>query len=335
VSEAELLRQLYGTLTLCRSFESALIRFAGDANAGIPHPYIGQEGVAAGVCVALTEADRVVSPHRMVGHAVARGCDLRRLASELFGRADGLCRGRSGEMYASQYDVGYMGATQIVGGNLPMAAGLALAAKLSGTPSVVVAFVGDGAVNQGAFSEALNLAGVWLLPLVVVVENNGYAEATPAEYAIAGNILTRAAGYGLAAEAVDGQDAVAVHHATSTARDRGCEGQGPTLLEMRTYRYEGHYYGDQHRRYRTESEVARWGERDPLAIHRERMILEGFTEGELDDIEAESASRSEEAVREAVGGAAPVWEDLVDDVFSPSDVADRYHRMYLDRALYA
>jgi pyruvate dehydrogenase E1 component alpha subunit len=239
-------------------------------------------------------------------------------------------------MYASQYDVGYMGATQIVGGNVPMAAGLALAAKLSGRRSVVVAFVGDGAVNQGAFSEALNLAGVWLLPLVVVVENNGYAEATPAEYAIAGNILTRAAGYGLAAEAVDGQDAVAVHQAASVARDRGCAGQGPTLLEVRTYRYEGHYYGDQHRRYRPESEVAKWRERDPLAMHRERMLVEGsFTDRELDDIEAESVSRTEEAVRAAVGGAVPDWDDLVDDVFAPSDVAERYRRMYLDRALFA
>jgi acetoin:2,6-dichlorophenolindophenol oxidoreductase subunit alpha len=335
VSEAKLLRQLYETLTLCRSFETALIRFAGDAGAGIPHPYVGQEGVAAGVCVALTRADRVVSPHRMVGHAVARGCDLQRLASELFGRADGLCRGRSGEMYASQYDVGYMGATQIVGGNLPMAAGLALAAKLSGTRGVVIAFVGEGAVNQGAFSEALNLAAVWLLPLVVVVENNGYAEATPAEYAIAGSILERAAGFGLAAEAVDGQDAVAVHSATSTARERGSAGHGPTLLEARTYRYEGHYYGDRHRRYRPESEVASWRERDPIAIHRDRMLTAGFTDGDLADIEAKAVGRAEEAVRAAVGGATPVWDDLVDDVFAPSDVAELYRRMYLDRALYA
>ena len=235
-------------MSLCREFEATLVAYASKDGQPIGHPYQGQEAVAAGVCAALAPGDRVLSTHRAHGHAVAIGCDLDRLALELYGSGEGTCRGRAGEMYVAQPDVGYFGGTQIVAGNLPMATGLALSAKLSGLDRIAVAFVGDGGVNQGVFGEAMNLAAIWSLPVVFVVENNGYAQTTSTEYATAGRIIDRGAAYGISSTAVDGQSALEVHDVVREARQRAVRGDGPTLVEARTYRYEGHFYGDQHRR---------------------------------------------------------------------------------------
>jgi pyruvate dehydrogenase E1 component alpha subunit len=227
-----------------------------------------------------------------------------------------------------------MGATQIVGGNLPMAAGLALASSLSESGRVVAAFVGDGGVNQGTFHETLNLAAIWKLPLLVIVENNGYAQTTAVEYATAGSIAGRAAAYAIPGQLVDGQDALAVHAGASEAAARARSGQGPTLIEARTYRYEGHFFGDQHRRYRTPEEVAQWRERDPLVLHRARLLAQGHAESQLDEIAAAADAAAEQALAAAAAAPQPDWDDLTGDVFAESDAVSGYLREALAREAY-
>lgn len=307
---------LFARMTLCREFETALIAFAGKDGQPIGHPYQGQEAVAAGICAALRDGDRLLSTHRAHGHAVAMGCDLDRLALELYGRAGGLCRGRAGEMYAAQTDIGYFGGTQIVAGNLPMATGLALAARLAGADRVVVAAVGDGGVNQGVLGEAVNLAAIWALPVVFVVENNGYAQSTATEYATAGAIRERAAAYGIAASTVDGQSAPDMYDAVQVARRHAVDGGGPTVLEALTYRYEGHYYGDQHRRYRSAAEHEAWLARDPIELQRAHLLATGIEPQIMRDVTASARARCEAAFAAARQGVQVSRADLLDGVFA-------------------
>jgi acetoin:2,6-dichlorophenolindophenol oxidoreductase subunit alpha len=322
VADDSTLERLYVVMVRCRSFEEAFVKQALLDGVRIGHPYAGQEAVAAGVFCALAPSDRALRTHRSHGHAVAAGCDLTRLALELFGKAGGLCRGRAGEMGVAQMDIGFMGATEIVAGNLPMGVGLALAAKLDGSGRCVVAFVGDGGVNQGSFHESLNLAAIWSLPYVIVVENNHYAESTPVEYATAGpGIAARASAYGIPGKSVDGQSAPEVLAAVAAALERARAGAGPSLVEARTYRYYGHYYGDRHERYRTPVEVAYWKARDPITLHRQALLAAGvLTEERLEAIELEARSEAESAVAVATAGAEPSWDDLTDGVFAPSPV---------------
>jgi len=303
-------------MSLCREFETTLVAYASKDGQPIGHPQAGQEAVAAGVCAALVPGDRVLSTHRAHGHAVAIGCDLDRLALELYGSGEGTCRGRAGEMYVSQPDVGYFGGTQIVAGNLPMATGLALAAKLSGRDRIAVAFVGDGGVNQGVFGEAVNLAAIWSLPVIFVVENNGYAQTTSTEYATAGRIVDRGAAYGISSAAVDGQSALQVHDVVREARQRAVRGDGPTLVEARTYRYEGHYYGDQHRRYRTQAEFESWLARDPISLLRRVAVESGVDEGALAAITTHARDKCVAAFERARAGREAMLADLLDGVFT-------------------
>ena len=316
-------RRLFVTMVRCRSFEEVFTREALKHGVRVGHPYAGEEAVAAGVLTALEPGDRVLSTHRSHGHAVAAGCDLERLALELFGKAAGLCRGRAGEMGVAQPEIGFMGATDIVAGNLPMGVGLALAAKLDGSRRCVVAFVGDGGVNQGSFHESLNLAAIWSLPYLVVVENNHYAETTPVEYATAGpGIAARASGYGIAGASVDGQSAPEVYRAVARALERARGGGGPSLIEARTYRYYGHYYGDRHERYRTAVELAYWRARDPVALHRDALLAAELASAEeLDAIAAEARAEAEAAVSAAIAGADPTWDDLTSGVFAAAGEA--------------
>jgi TPP-dependent pyruvate/acetoin dehydrogenase alpha subunit len=313
--DADVALRLFARMTLSREFETALIANATKDGQPIGHPYLGQEAVGAGVICALTPDDRVMSTHRAHGHAVMKGGDLPGLALELYGSSEGSCRGRAGEMFVAQADTGYFGGTQIVAGNIAMATGLALAAQLSGADRVAVAFVGDGGVNQGVLHEALNLATIWALPVIVVVENNGYAQTTSTEYATAGSISERAAAYGLAAVTVDGQSAQEVYDAASRARARAAGGDGPSLIEARTYRYEGHFYGDRHRRYRTQVELDSWLERDPIALLRGELLASGTAEEELDAITASARERSQEAFERARSGRPVSRADLIDGVF--------------------
>ena len=321
--DTTLVLDLFARMSLCREFESTLVAYASKDGQPIGHPYQGQEAVAAGVCAALRPDDRVLSTHRAHGHAVATGCDLGRLALELYGSGEGTCRGRAGEMYVAQPDVGYFGGTQIVAGNMPMATGLALSAKLSGLDRVAVAFVGDGGVNQGVFHEAVNLAAIWSLPVLFVVENNGYAQTTPTEYATAGRIAGRAAAYGISSATVDGQSALEVHAAAREARQRAVGGDGPTLIEARTYRYEGHFYGDQHRRYRSQAEVESWLARDPISLLRQVAVGAGIAEDALAAITAEARDRCVAAFDRARTGREATPADLLDGVFADPSIDRR------------
>lgn len=306
---------LFRRLSLCREFEATLIEYATKDGKPVGHPYMGEEAVAAGVCTALRPGDRVMSGHRAHGHAVAKGCDLALLALELYGSGEGTCRGRAGEMFVSEPRVGYFGGNQIVGGNVAMAAGLAMAAQLSGEDRIAVAFVGDGGVNQGVVHEALNLAAIWALPLIVVVENNGYAQTTSIDYALAGSIVGRAAAVGIGAVSIDGQSAIDIYQAATAARQQATSGGGPTLIEARTYRYEGHYYGDRHLRYRTKAEVDSWLARDPVAIHRRLLVESGVEETLLVGITADARRASVAAMERARTGREVTLADLLDGVF--------------------
>jgi TPP-dependent pyruvate/acetoin dehydrogenase alpha subunit len=315
-ADQQFMADMYERLCRCREFESALISYATKDGKPVGHPYLGQEAVAVGVCAALHPDDRVVGTHRAHGYAVAKGCDLERLALELYGSAEGTCRGRAGEMYMAQTDVGYFGGTQIVGGNVPMAAGLALAAQLGQLDRVAVSFVGDGAVNQGVLSEALNMASIWSLPLILVIDNNGYAQTTSVEYATAGRIAERWAPYGITSLSVDGQRVTEVYDAAKSARDRAVRGKGPTVIEAVTYRYEGHYYGDRHRRYRSQEEVDTWLARDPVELHRRASLESGLTDAELTRIRTNAAAASQAAFNRARAGRAVAQPDLLEGVLT-------------------
>lgn len=293
----------YRALRLIRDFEQQALELvrSGVIVGGI-HPYIGQEAVAVGVCAALRAPDQITSTHRGHGHVLAKGADPRRMLAELAGRRSGLNRGRGGSMHAADLKLGILGANGIVGAGAPIAAGAAWAAKQAGADRVVVTFFGDGALNQGVLLETLNLAAIWRLPLLFVCENNGYATTLPAAAAVAGSALGRAAAFGIPAAAVDGMDTEAVLAAATCAVARARAGGGPTFLECRTYRFEGHHTVERRFRlaYRTAQEVAAWRERDPLA--RAGALL---AEAERDAIDAQVAALLAEAREFALAADPP------------------------------
>jgi TPP-dependent pyruvate/acetoin dehydrogenase alpha subunit len=261
---------------------------------GLIHLSVGQEGVAAGVCTQLRDDDPVYSGHRAHGHAIAKGVPLERLLAELMGRDGGLCRGLGGSMHLVDLEHGLMGATGVVGGNIPMALGSALAARLAGGDQVAVVFFGDGAVQAGHFNESVNLATLWELPLVLVCENNGFAEFTPrSAHTKVERVSDVVAPYELDRETVDGNDVVAVWEAFRKFLDAARGGEGPLLLECLTYRLRGHYEGDP-AKYREAITAADWQEKDPiLRLGRGGLI----DEDQAAAAELEATEAVEEAVR--------------------------------------
>ena len=261
----EVAERLYRTMAAIREFELSSERLLkrGELTGNV-HLSIGQEAVAAGVCDVLRREDHITTTHRGHGHCIAKGGDPERMYAELLGRSTGYCGGKAGSMHIADPATGNLGATAIVGGGIAIAAGAALSAQVRGTDAVAVAFFGEGAVAQGAFHETLNLAAVWSLPLVLVCENNGYAELTPVDVHLRAPVHRLAEPHGVPGVAVDGNDAPAVRAAADEAVSRARAGGGPTLLECTTYRWSGHYVGDPER-YRSREEVAAWRERDPLA----------------------------------------------------------------------
>ena len=238
---------------------------------GTMHLSIGQEASAVGACMSLTDDDKITSTHRGHGHCVAKGAEVSRMFAEFFGKETGYCRGRGGSMHIADVEKGNLGANGIVGGGIPIAVGAALAAKRLGTKAVTVCFFGDGANNEGAFHEALNIASVWKLPVVFVCENNKYGMSTSTERSTAvKQIATRAIAYDMPGESVDGNDFSAVAQAVDHAVKRARDGDGPSLIENMTYRWRGHSRSDRNR-YRTKEEIAAWQEKDPIA--RMRLML--------------------------------------------------------------
>ena len=301
------------TMWQIRRFEEAVDDlFARGLMHGTMHLSIGQEASATGTCSALRDDDAITSTHRGHGHCIAKGADLERMMAELLAKETGYCRGRGGSMHIADVATGNLGA-------IPIAAGAGLAYRLRGLDRVVVSFFGDGAANEGAFHEAVNLAAIWKLPVVFLCENNKYGMSFSTEKSFAiENIAERAAGYGIPGVTVDGNDVEAVHQAVGNAVARARQGEGPTLVESVTYRWKGHSKSDKNL-YRTKEEIAEWRERDPI-LRFERAVLD---RGVLDQAAVEAArAQATQDVRNAVraANAAPDArpDDLLDAVYAPA-----------------
>jgi pyruvate dehydrogenase E1 component alpha subunit len=269
--QTNLLRQML----LLRRFDERLVELQREgAVPGHTSPYVGQEAIAVGVAAELSPGDIVSSHHRPTGHALAAGLEPASLLAELCGRSAGTCRGMAGKHQVSSLAHGFLGANGVVGGGMPLAVGAALALRLRGETGVSVAYFGDGATNTGAFHETLNLAAVWHLPVIFVCENNGYAFSTKQEaHQRIRDISDRAAAYGMPGAAVDGNDLDAVREAVAPAIARARAGEGPTLFDMKTYRWYGQYDADDSLSYRSQAEIDRWKERCPIEGYRRRLAL--------------------------------------------------------------
>lgn len=309
---------IYNKMHEIRDFEeTAWTLFTENKLRGSVHLYTGEEAVAASVCAQLTDEDLIASTHRGHGHCIGKGAELDRALAELMGKATGYCKGRSGSMHIADFSKGNLGANAIVGGGIPIATGGALALKMQNKPNVAVAFFGDGASNQGTFHESINMAAVWKLPCIYVVENNQFGMTVPVwQSTSVENISDRAAGYGIPGVTVDGNDVVAVYEAFAAAKERALKGEGPTIIECKTYRWRGHWTGDPEV-YRTREEVEDWKEnRDPIKRFGEYLVKKKLaTKKELEEIAAAAAKKMEEAVEFALNSPEPDPEHVMDDVF--------------------
>jgi acetoin:2,6-dichlorophenolindophenol oxidoreductase subunit alpha len=308
----------YRVMRTIREFEERLhVEFATGEIPGFVHLYAGEEAIAAGVCAHLGPDDYVASTHRGHGHAIAKGCDVKAMMAEIYGKREGICHGKGGSMHIADLSKGMLGANGIVGGGPPLVCGVGLTAKVNGTDQVAVSFTGDGGSNQGTFLEALNLASAWHLPCIFVVENNGYAEATSSAFHQAGiDVAKRADGFGMPGVVVDGFDFFAVHEVAGEAIARARSGGGPTLIECKVGRYYGQFEGDQ-QTYRGPNEVENLRrERDCLDAFSRRVTSAGLIEqSELDEIDGAVGELIERAVADAKAAPDPTPADVLTDVY--------------------
>ena len=312
--------QMLRTMILIREFDERAIqlRVAGKIY-GAVHPYVGQEAVAVGVCSTLTRRDRVTSNHRGHGHCIAKGADIRRMMAELFGRVDGYCKGKGGSMHIADFAVGMLGANGIVGGGLPIACGAALASQLEGKGDATVCFFGDGAAAEGEFHEALNIASLWKLPIVFVCENNQYAanNAVAVQHPHV-DIATHAGVYGMPGVVADGNDVMEVHAITAEAVARARRGDGPSLIECKTYRWRFHAMrATLPPDTRPSDEIASWKARDPIARF-EQDLLDGGVLSAAEIVAMRQAVQGDldEAVAFAEASPFPDPKDLLVDMFA-------------------
>ena len=309
---------LYRKMLEIRYFEEKVYDLYGqNLVPGTIHLYAGQEAVAVGVCANLREDDYITSTHRGHGHCIAKGAQLNKVMAEILGKKTGYCKGKGGSMHIADFSIGMLGATAVVGAGLPIATGAGLSIKLRKTDQVVVCFFGDGASNQGTFHEAINMASIWNLPVLFVCENNLYAMGTHQTRVMAiENIADRAAAYGIPGVAVDGNDVLAVYEAAHEAVDRARKGEGPTLIECKTYRHKGHSRFDP-ATYRPKEEVGEWMKRDPIAQFKVRLLeMKTLTEEEVNKIEQEVAAAVEDAIKFAMESPYPAPEEAVENVFT-------------------
>lgn len=313
----EQLLNFYRRMVLIREFE---LRAINERRAGlIPgfiHSCVGQEATAVGACAALQTNDVITSTHRGHGHLIAKGGDPKFMMAELAARSTGYCGGKGGSLHMTDFDLGILGANGIVAGGIPMATGAALAFHMRGEKRVALAFFGDGAVNEGAFHEAANLAGLWKLPVVFFCENNLYGEGTPQhKQAPITDLAIRAEGYAFPGVIVDGNDVLTVFEATQTAAVRARAGDGPTFIEGKTYRHRGHYEGDP-MVYRSKEELEQWRKRDPIALFRRRLLeADLVTEAELDAITGQVFDTLDEAVQFAADSPQPEPMSALEGVY--------------------
>lgn len=301
-----------------RQFETmAMEYFAAGRIPGFIHLSIGQEASAVGVCSTLRKDDYISTTHRGHGHIIAKGADLHRMTAELFGKVTGYCKGKGGSMHVADFSLGILGANGVVAGGLPIMTGAGLSIKLRKTDQVAVVFFGDGAANRGPVHEAMNMAAIWKLPVIFVVENNQFASTTPQSYACAvADICTRASAYGIPGVSVDGNDVLGVRESTAEAVARARAGKGPSFLENKTYRLRGHYEGDP-QKYRSPEEVAYWQKKkDPIErlakTLKKRKIL---TRKKADQIWDDVKGYIDAAVRFAEESPFPDPEAALDDLF--------------------
>jgi TPP-dependent pyruvate/acetoin dehydrogenase alpha subunit len=308
---------LYRRMVLLREFEERVkLLFLEGTMPGTIHQYQGQEACGVGVCSALEPDDVITSTHRPHGHALARGLTADEVMAELFGRTSGCCRGKGGSMHLGDLSKGMLPAIAIVGGGLPIAAGMALAYKMSGRRRISVAFMGDGATNEGVFHEALNMAAIWDLPVLYVVENNLYAASTSVSLTMkVAHIAERAAAYGMPGQTVDGNDVLAVYEATRAAAARAREGKGPTLLELMTYRITGHSRRDP-ALYQPEAERKKALANEPIGRFGTWLVSEGMAKpADLEQIRNEVKEEVQTAVDRAIAAPEPRPEDALEDLF--------------------
>src|SRR6185503_5693340 len=314
--------ELYGALSRIRAFELQVQRLAAAGEVpGFPHLSTGQEAVAVGVCAHLTQQDTLFTSHRGHGHVLAKGADTEATFAEILGRESGVCRGRGGSMHLVDAANGVLGATGVVGGNLPLAAGAAWAAQARGEKNISVVFFGDGATGAGVFHETLNLAALWKLPLLFVCENNGYAEFTSREeHSNVKHVSAFASPYDMTAKTIDGNDVLAVHEAAGEAIAKLRRGEGPYLLECMTYRMAGHFVGDaQH--YRSKEELAAVKEKCPIERLKRYLLSSGVAQNTLDAVGEQAKQTVLQAVERARAAPRPAVATVGEYVYSAPSLA--------------
>ena len=318
--EAQQWRDMYRRMVMIRLFEEQVNDLYTRAlMPGLAHLYIGEEAVAVGVCEALNPTDYITSTHRGHGHCLAKGAALDRMFAELLGKEAGYCKGKGGSMHIADPDTGNLGANAIVGGSAGIATGAAFSAKRLGTGQVAVCFFGDGALGQGLLYEVMNMAALWKLPVIYVCENNLYNEYTHNSETIAGDMLTRAAGFGIEGKSVDGQDVRAVHATAKEIIQRVRSGAGPAFLVCQTYRFLGHHVGDVSREYyRSKQEEQTWKtERDPITLHGDWLVKEKLADrAQLDGIQKEVKTEVDRAVQFATAAPYPSRDKVDQDVYA-------------------
>ncbi len=318
------LLEMYRSMQRIRQFESKVRDLAlASELPGFVHVSIGEEASATGVCAALKKTDRITSTHRGHSHLIAKGGQLKQMMAELFGKRTGYCKGKGGSMHIVDFSLGILGANGIVGAGLPIATGSALAAVIAKRDDVTACFFGDGASNEGTFHESLNLAAVWKLPVVFVCENNGFGEFTPMRTVTSvTDIAQRAQAYAIPGVIVDGNDVAEVYAKASEAVARARAGEGPTLLECKTYRWEGHVVGEQAfigaEAYRTQAEIDEWKRKCPIIRYQQFLLQSGgkVSKAELDNIDKETASELDDAIKFARESALPDPSEVTDDVYA-------------------
>ncbi|MBP1760769.1 MAG: acoA [Firmicutes bacterium] len=314
----EQLLDMYKKMVTIRAFESKAVElFAAGQIPGFVHLYLGEEAIATGVCASLEKKDYIASTHRGHGHLIAKGGDIKIMMAELFGRTTGYCKGKGGSMHIADVDLGILGANGIVGAGMPLATGAAFTCKYKGNGAVAVAFFGDGASDRATFHESLNLASTWKLPIVFLCENNGWAISNSQEnHQNVTDISDRASGYGIPGVSVDGNDVIAVYEAAAAAIDRARKGDGPTLVECKSWRWRGHFEGDPGA-YKDPKDQEEWLAKDPIPrLEKNLLKLKYATQAELDDIKAAADAELEAAIKFAESSPVPDPSELFTDVYA-------------------
>jgi pyruvate dehydrogenase E1 component alpha subunit len=314
----EKLVEMYRKMLEIRYFEEKVFELYGqNLVPGTIHLYAGEEAVAVGVCATLRKNDYITSTHRGHGHCIAKGAQLNKIMAEILGKKTGYCKGKGGSMHIADFSIGMLGATAVVGAGIPIAVGAGLSIKLRKTDQVVACFFGEGASNQGTFHEGINMAAIWRLPVIFVCENNLYAMGTrQTKVMLIENIADRAAAYGIPGVVVDGNDVLAVYAAAFQAVERARRGDGPTLMECKTYRLKGHSRVDP-AKYRPKEEVEAWLSKDPIKKFEDKLLHMGIlTRQEIDNVKSKVIREVEDAAKFALESPYPKPEEALEDVYA-------------------